>query len=303
MFLSLFLSAVLSIATVVNAIPFQVAAAAKTSGPVDITSSGITLGDNWYRFESYQGKSFRWVSNNAAFTIVSPAERIVFVTIRAEGGPGLDSTTFPLRVLDPKGRQVDAVEISTQQPQQLLILPVSPGNNAFVLHVDGGGRHSGTDPRVLNFRVFALTFPGAKQLTAATGAGIAGATGPDIAPASVAFSDGWYAVEHYKGTTFRWVSNNAHFSLSAPRDEHAQLSFVVESGPGMGSKQFTLQLQHNGVTVGSADVLRQQSTIYYDVDLKAGENDFVFHADGGGKPTPHDPRTLNFRVLRVGVTS
>ncbi len=159
-------------------------------------------------------------------------------------------------------------------------------------------RHSGTDPRLLNFRVFALTFPGAKQSTDATAS-----VGADIFPPGVTVGSGWYGLERFKNATFRWVDNNARFTVTAPKDEHAQLALLVESGPGMDTKQFTLQLQRNGTSVGFADVLRQASTIYFDVDLKAGQNEFVLHANGGGKPAPHDPRTLNFRVFRVTVTS
>ncbi len=171
MLLALLLSLVLPAGTPLsNTAPRVVAAAVSAPGePSDITSPGIDLGAHWWGFESYQGKSFRWVDNDAIFTIKAPTARLVYVKIRAEGGPGLGTTTFPLRVLDGKRRQVDAVFVTAEAPEQTLVLPVAAGQNVFMLHVDGGGKPTPHDRRVLNFRVFALTYPGAKQVTAAAG--------------------------------------------------------------------------------------------------------------------------------------
>ena len=124
----------------------------------DIAGPGIVLGKGWYPYETYQGAHFRWVDDDARFTIPAPKRKLAYVMIRAEGGPGLATTTFPLRVLDASGRQVAAVQVTAAQPEQLLILPVRPGvPNTFRLHVDGGGKHAGKDPRILNFRVFRMT--------------------------------------------------------------------------------------------------------------------------------------------------
>jgi len=186
--IALILSLVLpSGSAVVNTAPRQVAASSVAAKPADITSPGISLGSNWWAFESYQGKSFRWVNNDASFTITAPTARLVYVKIRAEGGPGLGTTTFPLRVLDGRRRQVDAVFVTAQAPEQTLILPVAAGSNVFILHVDGGGKHSRSDTRILNFRVFALTFPGAKQVTA--DAEIRGGEIASLARPTPAFAD------------------------------------------------------------------------------------------------------------------
>ena len=136
---------------------FLAALIAASPARADIVGPGIVLGQGWYAYETYQGAHFRWVDDDARFTIPAPKRRLAYVMIRAEGGPGLGTTTFPLRVLDASGRQVDAVQVTATQPQQLLILPVRPGvANTFRLHVDGGGKHVGKDPRILNFRVFRI---------------------------------------------------------------------------------------------------------------------------------------------------
>jgi hypothetical protein len=275
-----------------------VGAAAPMQG--DITGQGITIGRGWYRFETYRGARFRWVDNDAVFTIQAPAARLAYVTIRAEGGPGLGTTTFPLRVLDAAGRQVDAVQITAASPRQLLILPVQPRvENSFRLHVDGGGKHAGKDPRVLNFRVFSMV----SGSFAASPPPVA--SGPDVVEAGSAITLGsnWYPNEHYKGETFRWVDNNARFTVRSAKTTHAQLKLAVETGPGFSTPSFTLFLRDgSGNDIESAPV-KDRTTVYFTIDLKPGLNEFVLHDEGGGKAAPKDARILNFRVFRIGLVS
>jgi hypothetical protein len=276
-------------------------AAAATAPALDIASSGIVLGSGWYGLETDRGRQFRWVDNDAAFTIEAPTSRLVYLNIAAEGGPGLGSTSVTLRVLDAQGRQVDAVLISAQQEQQLLILPVTAGGSTFRLHVDGGGKRAGKDSRRLNFRVFTLTFPGTRPAPVAVRQPVQ--SGPDIANNGVLIGYGWYPLEHFKGATFRWVNNDAQLIVEAPKDEHAQLRLSVETGPGMSQRPFELFLRDaGGHAVGSARV-GDLTNLYFTVDLRSGKNAFLLHADGGGKSTPHDPRTLNFRVLRITLVA
>jgi hypothetical protein len=275
-------------------------AAAATAPALDIASSGVVLGPGWYGLETDRGRQFRWVDNDATFTVKAPTARLVYLNIAAEGGPGVGSTSVAVRVLDTKGRQVDAVLITALQEQQLLILPVSAGGSTFRLHVDGGGKRAGKDSRRLNFRVFALTFPGTGPAPVAAPPA---PSGPDIADNGVLIGNGWYPLEHFKGDTFRWVDNDAQLVVEAPKDEHAQLWLSVESGPGMSQRPFQLFLRDaGGHAVGSARV-KDLTNLYFTVDLRPGKNAFVLHADGGGKSTPHDPRTLNFRVLHVTLAA
>jgi hypothetical protein len=270
--------------------------------PIDIASSGILLQRGWYPLEASAGRSFRWVDNDATFTIEAPTARLVFVTLAAEGGPGLGTTSFPVRVLDAGGRQVDAVLVTAQQRDNVLILPVNAGGSTFKLHVDGGGKRVGADPRILDFRVFALTFPGthAAQVSTVHAAQRAGA---DITEGGVRIGNGWYPLEHFAGNTFRWVDNDAQLIVDAPKPQRAQLRLSVATGPGMAQRPFTLFLRdRGGRALGSARV-NDLSNVTFPVELRLGPNAFVLHGDGGGKPAVNDPRTLNFRVLHVALVT
>lgn len=261
----------------------------------DIAGPGITLGDGWYKSEAYAGRDFRWVDNNASFT-VRGSKSLAFVSVQLEGGPGLATTTFPLIVEDASGRQVTAVEVTAEQPRQLLILPLAPNvDTRFTLHVEGGGKHAGNDPRTLNFRVFSIAQIGV-QAPAAT------ATGSDITNADVRLGEGWYPLETVKGETFRWVRNDARLVVRAPKNEHAQLKLLVQAGPSLASSPLRLDVRDKkGVSVGSASV-KDRATMYFTIDLVQGSNIFVLHADDAGdKKAPNDTRVLNFRVFRAAL--
>ena len=264
----------------------------------DIAGPGITLHDGWYRDEAYAGQEFRWVNNDASFSVrgsKSPA----LVTIRVEGGPGLSTTTFPLIVRDASGRQVDAIQVTSAQPQQTLILPVTPNQEThFSLHVDGGGKHVGADSRTLNFRVFSIAEVGAPPSAPAPVAQAA----VEITGSSVRLGESWYPLESFKGETFRWVRNDAQVVVRAPKSGHGQLKVALQAGPSLASAPLHLELRDSrGSAVGSASV-KDRATTYFTVDLASGNNVFFLHADdAGSKVASGDTRVLNFRVFRVAL--
>lgn len=112
---------------------------------------------------------------------------------------------------------------------------------------------------------------------------------------------GWYPFERYKGETFRWVNNDAEIVVIAPNETPA-ISLEVAPGPGLGSQPFELQvLDKNEQVVATAQV-KSQETVQVALLLQAGETQKLrLHVEGGGQQTtPNDPRTLNFRVFRLG---
>jgi hypothetical protein len=261
----------------------------------DVAGPGVTLGDGWYKSEAYAGRTFRWVDNNASFT-VRGSKSLAFVTVRVEGGPGLARTTFPLIVDDASGRQATAVQVTAAQPEQTLILPVKPNEDTrFSLHVEGGGKRTGSDPRTLNFRVFSIAEIGAPAPKVVS-------AGPEITSAEVRLGDGWYPLEHFKGETFRWVRNDARIVVQSAKSGHAQVKVLVQAGPSLASSPLRLTLRdEKGATVGAASV-KDRATTYFTVDLAAGSTAFVLHADDAGdKQAPNDSRVLNFRVFRAAV--
>ena len=121
----------------------------------------------------------------------------------------------------------------------------------------------------------------------------------DITAAPITLGDHWYPFEKFGGNTFRWVANDAQFRIHSIRPAPGILEIELESGPGLASKPFRLELRGERgkswvlAAHGGREILRAPVT------LREGNNSFSFHITGGGLPTPHDPRTLNFRVFSL----
>ena len=129
------------------------------------------------------------------------------------------------------------------------------------------------------------------------------AKAPDIIPDSsdIALGRGWYAVENFAGTRFRWASNDAEILAVALQPVRHVLLLTVEPGPGVGLKPFTLQVKEGDKEIAALEVRGKQE---FRVDLPpAGPKVYrlVLHVDGGGKTIANDTRVLNFRVFEISV--
>lgn len=130
------------------------------------------------------------------------------------------------------------------------------------------------------------------------------ATPPDILPAThdVALGGGWYPPEQYRGTTFRWVENDAVVHVAALKPLHHALRVVVEPGPGLGLKPFELSARgSDGTEIGKATVSSKQVIKFPLPPESPRVFSIVLHAAGGGSASPNDPRVLNFRVFELSV--
>jgi hypothetical protein len=120
-----------------------------------VRGSEIRLGSGWGVVETFRAETFRWVDNDAQI-LITPQETGDFaLSLAVEAGPGVGGKCV-LKALDSTGRQVAAVLIDARAAA-ILYLPVEAGKtNEFRLHVDGGGKRTPGDPRILNFRVFQI---------------------------------------------------------------------------------------------------------------------------------------------------
>jgi FkbM family methyltransferase len=121
---------------------------------------------------------------------------------------------------------------------------------------------------------------------------------------AITTGQGWYPLEHYRGQTFRWVANDAELMIREPTGTRQTLSLEVEPGPGVGSRLFMLQvLDEEGHTIATAEV-KGREVIHVTLPIIKGQAAvFRLRVEGGGLPTPNDPRTLNFRIFRFGWSS
>jgi hypothetical protein len=120
-----------------------------------VRGDGIRLGSDWGDLETFDGETFRWVENDAEIGITTATTGEIALELVVEPGPGV-GRVFLLRALDSTGRQVASALVNRRQTTKMFI-PVEAGKtNEIRLHVDGGGKATPRDSRVLNFRVFRI---------------------------------------------------------------------------------------------------------------------------------------------------
>lgn len=250
------------------------------------TGVSVSLGSSWNPVEEYQGATFRWVDNDAEFSVGGSGEATI--DLEVEAGPGIGTGSFLLQVLDSHRQQVDALRINGRQAVQLYL----PAGHAYLLHTTTGGRRVPTDKRILNFRVFALASePGDKNVLLG-----------DIGGPNVSIADGWYAPEFFHSEVFRWVDNNANFVVRSPRAGHGSLHLLFERGPGMGKTPLRLTVTDGHGHAVHLPPVGGRAAINVPVDFEAGINRFRLSTAGGGAHIKGDRRILNFRVISIGAT-
>ena len=293
-----------------------------------LPEDGLFVGPGWYPLEEHGGARFRWAAGNADVVVTRPTSREAYLTAEVEPGPGVGGRPIVVEVVDEAGVVAGSALVRGRQTVTLP-LPVQPGaeTQSFRLRVAGGGQAAPGDPRVLNFRVFSMSWGAASAVIPAPAA-TAGPpaspivtklqrfTGdPDIVPAGssgelaasrlpadgLLIGEGWYPYETFGGASFRWVQNDAELVVSRPGGQATTLSLEIEPGPGLGLQPFDLAiLDGAGRTVATAPVRgRETVTVPLPIQPGAETQSFRLHVEGGGRPTPNDPRVLNFRVFAL----
>lgn len=256
------------------------------------TVGTLALGANWGSYETYQGKSFRWVANDAQI-ILQPGSGEARLNIVCAGGPSLGQPVFPLRVLDAQRRQVDHVMCAGPGQPVSLLLPLGAAATRYTLHVDGGGRRVRGDPRTLNVQVFSLDDPRS------------GPTIPDVADArsGIRFGNHWHGVERYQGESFRWMDGSGG-QIIILSDHPARTTLHIDLAPGPsigGTGRTTLSVRRSDGTAIVRTPLAGRRTITVPVTLRPGETMLTLDVTTANRAVPHDPRILNLRVFRVAM--
>jgi hypothetical protein len=120
----------------------------------DLPPDGLFVGQDWHLLEKTAEGTFRWVDNNAQIVVTSPTGRRNVLRMTVEPGPGLAGAPFELQVLDQAGRVAARANVQGRQTISIALPIVAGQPDIFRLHVEGGGKPAGKDPRTLNFRVF-----------------------------------------------------------------------------------------------------------------------------------------------------
>ena len=172
-------------------------------------------------------------------------------------------------------------------------VPPGAGKRHVVVTFSSLQQLAGGDGRKVGARLQFIGFEPAKRAAATVSSDIVRGSGMQL-------GTGWGVIETFRNETFRWVENDAQIRIIMVQAETAVLSVIVEPGPGVGGRAFLLKvLDGSGRQVDAAPVARR-GVVKLFVPIQAGQpNEFRLHVDGGGKPTPHDPRILNFRIFEV----
>ncbi len=253
--------------------------AGKVADIVDDTND-LALGKGWYLYETFAGQTFRWVDNNAQIVVKNPRSNVKDIALELEAGPSLGTKKFTLQIVE-NGKTVGSLPVAGHQ-WVVAKVPVRPGSPAtFTLHVNGGGKKT-SDPRILNFRVFTI------------------ADADIVDPGSgIALGGNWDIVERYAGQTFRWVDNDAAFTVTSNASKQQKVHIVTLPGPGMGGHQLAIAVRNAAGTTVATINPDKKGNATFSIPVKPGANSFSLHVTGGGKKTASDPRTLNFRVFSL----
>ena len=244
----------------------------------------LRLGPGWHPLERDRGDMFRWAGDDAMLyvPVFTAVEHRLLLDV--EPGPGVGSQPFALEVYDGDDALLATFAVSGRQTLDLNLAASLPVMHRLRLHVVGGGARTPGDERVLNYRAFRITVaPQRVDVLSSVDGFRVGA--------------GWYPLEEYGGSTFRWVNNDASIEVSS---RAAELALEVEPGPGVGKQPFTLKaIDASGDVLASFVVsarervvvpLRPDTPLPYVIRLRV---------EGGGRATLGDSRMLNFRVFQA----
>jgi hypothetical protein len=114
----------------------------------------IDFGTGWYPLETYAGQTFRWANNDAQIIVHANTTDHSKLQLDVEPGPGESGHAAVLHLVDSAGHEMGTAEV-VQRQTVTFPLKASVRTQTYVLHIEGGGTQIPSDPRILDFRVFA----------------------------------------------------------------------------------------------------------------------------------------------------
>ncbi len=129
--------------------------------------------------------------------------------------------------------------------------------------------------------------------SAAADAVVAGNSG------NVSLGAKWGPYESYRGSSFRWVDNDAEIVVRGGAGD-VRVAIACEGGPSLEQRSFPLRVldsAHRQVdhVVCDGPARRPQMLL----PGSSADTRYYLHVDGGGKRVPGENRVLNFRVFHL----
>lgn len=117
------------------------------------SSVKVRLGSNWYPYEKYQGKSFRWVNNDAEIVVSGP-DGLHELSVLVESGPSAGNDGVNLRIVNEENVDVGRCLIKERKSCAFTLNIKHEGPNSFRFKIVPNFKQIDGDPRILNFRIF-----------------------------------------------------------------------------------------------------------------------------------------------------
>jgi len=122
----------------------------------------INLGDGWYPFETYDGKSFQWVGKKPAEIIFKNSDRYLgTIKLDLEPGPGCGGEPLKLKVYI-NNKEINVYELRSRTNMEINLEKnkgiLKDGNNIIKLISSSKNIILAKDPRILNFRIFNINY-------------------------------------------------------------------------------------------------------------------------------------------------
>ncbi|MBZ5609134.1 MAG: hypothetical protein LAP38_12805 [Acidobacteriia bacterium] len=266
----------------------------------DIFEAGLDfqLGPGWSYLEESGGERFRWVSQDAQFAIRMP-DATSKLALLVEPGPSQGHRPFVLLVQHPHDSGNVIARALVQGLTYLeFSVPATPGTiTTLCLTPEGQGSPVGSDPRLLNFRVFACGAGSQRESSAPSVAPLALSKWPaltiDSGPVQKDWStelEPWSAQLRAMGKpVFLHTNACGDFTLMA-REHWYDLRGYAELD--LFSMHLDSLLCYAAHHAGAREeVLREPMRIYH-----------IEHEVGSGW-TPEGQARLEARIARLGIQS
>jgi hypothetical protein len=267
-------------------------------------AKSLLLGQGWGNAEEFEDKIFRWVGDKPAEIVVNNLdEKLRVVRLDLEPGPGCGGKALDLKIFYKdrliKEQIIDVrKKISIQLPDEFL---TNPNEQKIIKLVPATVNDKiSSDPRILNFRVFDISFNETENTQNSV-----------VSEGSIKLlklGEGWYPYEEYDNEKFHWVGQRpAEININNRYLSDKILNINLETGPGCGDKPLYLDLFFNGKLL-KKEKFRGKGNLQIDfskipVEQIKDQNIIELISISDNVKTPDDPRILNFRVFNIGFVS
>lgn len=268
---------------------------------IDVKDTSLcSLGLGWYNLEASDDKPMRWVGDKPAEIVLDNVDKKhSSILLNLEPGPGCGGKPLTLKIYNKdlllKEKVVtDRNNVEIQLPEeiyksnkeQIILKLVAETENAKIA----------SDPRVLNYRVFNISFKGteSQQKTIIDKAFLD----------KISLGNGWYPFETYEGKSFQWVGKEPAEIIYKYSDNNlGSIKLNLEPGPSCGKEPLKLYVYLNDKLINENRLISRKiieiDLKNYKNNLKDGNNIIKLVPSSKNISVPGDPRTLNFRVFNI----